>query len=321
MNRPKVSVIIPVYNAAKYIERSSVSLFEQTLDNLEYIFIDDHGRDNSIDLLKEIVGQYPNRQNQVKIIRNNENLGVGQSRQKGVDEATGEYLIHCDTDDWIEPDMYESLYKTAKSESAEIAICDFYKDSDTSRIFVKQNPESDKSKLFSQISKEILHMNLWQKLILSDLAKSVRIEPGIDHWEDLSVVPYMMLKSKKTVKVNRALYHYNVANTNSITRADLTQNAISSISALNSLLKKLNASGFIDIIDPLDIYRLQWSAKKGFLLEPSKENIKLWQETFPESNRHYKEIGISRKFQFLTWLAIHNHYKSLQFYKKLKSIL
>ena len=123
---PKISVIIPVYKAEPYIERCVRSLFSQTLDDLEYIFIDDCTPDNSISVLKAVLDEYPNRRDQVKIVNHQHNQGVSQSRQDGFDATTGEYVIHCDPDDWIEPEMYELLYDKAKSGNFDIVGCDFW---------------------------------------------------------------------------------------------------------------------------------------------------------------------------------------------------
>lgn len=107
---PKVSVIIAVYGAEKYIEKCARSLFEQTLDDIEYIFVDDCTPDKSMDILISVLSDYPNRKNQVKIILNDTNLKQGRTRAVGMKATTGDYLIHCDPDDWVEHNMYELLY-------------------------------------------------------------------------------------------------------------------------------------------------------------------------------------------------------------------
>ena len=108
---PKVSVIIPVYNVEKYIEKCARSLFEQTLDDIEYIFIDDCSPDNSMLVLSKVLKSYPKREAQVRIIRNPENKGVAYSRTIGMKAATGEYMIHCDPDDWVDKELYQNMYK------------------------------------------------------------------------------------------------------------------------------------------------------------------------------------------------------------------
>lgn len=108
-----VSVIIPVYNVGKFIERCARSLMEQTMDNVEYIFVDDASPDNSIQILQKVLADYPNRRDNVRILTHAENKGLPAARNTGLAVATGEYIFHCDSDDFVEPDMLEQLYGKA----------------------------------------------------------------------------------------------------------------------------------------------------------------------------------------------------------------
>jgi len=117
---PKVSVIIPVYGVEKYIERCIRSLFEQTLDDIEYIFVDDCTPDNSISILRKVLSEYPNREKQVKILHHEKNKGLAQARQTGLKIASGEYIAHCDSDDWVDKDLYKIAHNKAKSESLDV---------------------------------------------------------------------------------------------------------------------------------------------------------------------------------------------------------
>lgn len=131
---PKVSVIIPVYNAEKYLHRCLESLFAQTLAEIEYIFIDDASPDNSFAILSEWIEQN-DRKNQVKIIRHACNMGVSQSRQDGMDVATGEFIIHCDPDDWISENLYRKMYDKAVRENLDVVVCGItYVDGDIATI-------------------------------------------------------------------------------------------------------------------------------------------------------------------------------------------
>lgn len=107
---PKVSVIIPVYGVEKYIERCARSLFEQTLEDMEFIFVDDSTRDNSIDILLEVINEYPQRKNQIKILTHEVNKGLPAARQTGIKAAKGDYIAHCDSDDWVTPNAYQEMY-------------------------------------------------------------------------------------------------------------------------------------------------------------------------------------------------------------------
>lgn len=119
-----VSVIIPVYGVEKYIERCARSLFEQTLDNIEFIFIDDCSLDNSIPILKRVLKDYPFRNLQTRIERMPRNSGLAAVRKFGVSIATGEYFIACDSDDYVDKEMYEKMYKLAKEYDYDLVQCD-----------------------------------------------------------------------------------------------------------------------------------------------------------------------------------------------------
>jgi len=121
----KVSIIIPVYKAEKFIERCARSLLNQDFDSIEYIFINDATPDNSFIILKNIV-EKSNRKEDIKLLENKHNLGVAKTRKKGMLEASGEYVIQIDADDWIEPNMINTLYNKVKQDNADIAVCDYY---------------------------------------------------------------------------------------------------------------------------------------------------------------------------------------------------
>ena len=117
-----VSVVIPVFKVRNFIERCATSLFEQTLEDVEYIFVDDASPDDSIEILKECLERYPKRKAQVQILTHEQNKGLPAARNTGLAVATGEYVFHCDSDDWVESTMLEDLYVTAIQNSADICV-------------------------------------------------------------------------------------------------------------------------------------------------------------------------------------------------------
>lgn len=119
-------MIIPVYNVGKFIERCVRSLMEQTMDNVEYIFVDDASPDNSIQILQKVIADYPNRRDNVRILTHAENKGLPAARNTGLAVATGEYIFHCDSDDFVEKDLLSTLYETARNENADIVWSDYY---------------------------------------------------------------------------------------------------------------------------------------------------------------------------------------------------
>ena len=120
MTNPKISVIVPVYKAEHYLARCVDTLLAQTFDDFEVILVDDGSPDNS----GAICDEYALKDKRVRVIHQ-PNAGVSMARQKGLDNARGEYVIHADPDDWVEPDMLKELYAKAKEEDADMVICDF----------------------------------------------------------------------------------------------------------------------------------------------------------------------------------------------------
>lgn len=113
MSTPKVSVIIPVYNVEPHIERCARSLFEQTLEEIEYIFVNDCTPDASMRILQNVLENYAQRKNQIIIINQPYNMGAAKAREIGIKAASGEYIIHCDSDDWVDKEMYRTMYEKA----------------------------------------------------------------------------------------------------------------------------------------------------------------------------------------------------------------
>ena len=117
----KVSVCIPVYGVEKYIERCARSLFEQTMsDGIEFIFVNDCTPDKSIEILEKVLAEYPHRKKQTQIINHEKNSGLVAARKTGLAHATGEYIIHCDSDDWVDVDFYQVMYETAINNNADV---------------------------------------------------------------------------------------------------------------------------------------------------------------------------------------------------------
>lgn len=218
---PKVSVIIPVYGVEKYIERCARSLFEQTLDCIEYIFVDDCSPDKSIEILERVADEYRSRlveeQKLVRIERMSKNSGLPAVRKYGIQFCTAEYIIHCDSDDWIEMDMYRIMYEEAKHNDADIVMCG-YKATDGVKVFKEcYHQQTNKAKLLSSLL--ILHesWSVWNKMCKRSLYDSDIVYPTLAMGEDMVLTIQMVLNAQRIAVVNKALYNY-FYNPNSITK-------------------------------------------------------------------------------------------------------
>lgn len=228
--RPKVTVIIAVYKAEQWIERCCRTLFGQTLDSIEYIFVNDCTPDGSMEVVQCVLNDYPHRRDQVRVINHERNQGVAAARQHGTDAATGEYIIHCDPDDWVELDMYETMYETAIREGVRLVTCDFDNIKSNGLILIDRCcPErlTGISLLegISGVAFHRLHGSLWNKLISSACYTfTSRFPEGVSYCEDVCMLFQLLPHVDCIGYINRVMYHYNKKNENCLTaRSDFNQ--------------------------------------------------------------------------------------------------
>ncbi len=202
---PKVSVVIPVYCVEKYIERCARSLFEQSLEDIEFIFIDDCSPDDSIRILKDVIASYPERIKQTQILYHNQNKGLPVARRTGVDASLGEFVIHCDSDDWVEPDMYKIMYEKAINNHADIVWCDFYKSDGNKDVVVNQQESGD---VINSLLLGRKQGAMWNHMVKKEIVEKVKTVPTRGMIEDLVMVLQYFFYATKTSYVNIPLYHY-----------------------------------------------------------------------------------------------------------------
>ena len=305
MKVPKVSVIIPVYKAEKYIEQCVRSLFEQSLDEIEFIFIDDCGGDDSINIITRILEKYPTRQSQVKIIHHDINLGVGQSRQDGIDVATGEFIIHCDADDWVDHRMYQKLYQAAKDHNADIVACGYTEVFLTKEINHSEFVPKTKYDRVKAIIDGKLHGSLWNKLVRKKLytTAAIKFEPDICFWEDLGAAIRFFYIAVNVININECLYYYR-RNDESATASLNEAKVYSMIAVAKDSINFLKGTDDKINFTPI-IQQLAFNSKKNLLITGNGcYNPKKWRETFPEYNRYVFKIRATPLVRLFYILAI-----------------
>ena len=216
----KVSVLVPVYNVSAYIERCARSLFEQTLDDIEYIFVDDGTPDDSVERLQAVMAQYPERAGQVKIISHERNLGQATARHTALLAASGEYVCCVDSDDYIDWDMVASLYTKAVEEGADIVVSDAWFEYEGQTVVsdfqVADNSEANLGFMLDCVKGSPF---LWAKLIRRKLWLDARVfvPAAIRYCEDWYVATRLYHDAKTIVKSDKMGYHYNCANEVAVT--------------------------------------------------------------------------------------------------------
>lgn len=216
----KVSILVPIYGVEKYIERCVISLFEQTYPNIEYIFVNDNTKDNSIQILKKTLALYPHRLSSCKIINHTTNRGLAASRNTAINHSTGEFILHVDSDDYIERNAIELLVKKQQETQADIINSGFFRHLPNNRIQKVSSPffPSQQDYTLACIKSKI-PFNIWGRLIRLSIYRNNHIQTleGSNYGEDFQVMARLFYYAKKISSINLFLYHYMCDNTNSYT--------------------------------------------------------------------------------------------------------
>lgn len=298
---PKVSVCVPIYNVEKYIEKCARSLFEQTLDDIEYIFVNDCTPDKSISILKQVLKEYPHRQQQVKIISHQSNMGSAAARNTCLSAATGEYIGWCDSDDWVESCMYQCLYNEAIDNHADIVCCNIWKEYSKYRQKLCYPYSIECKEDLMRIGNQ--YSALWNKLIRSTLYKSNHIQfyHNVNMWDDEGVTCRLRYLSNKTVVVHKELYHYNKQNEQSIVSRPSRRKIEEQILCAKYLAEFFNITA---AKIPLIVSCIKFESKLALIWDPVNRDIIAWKKTFPETNSYiWKYPMLSWPVKFTLMLA------------------
>lgn len=222
-----ISVIVPIYKVEKYLRKCIESILSQTYTNLEIILVDD----GSPDKCGEICDEYEKRDSRIKVIHK-KNGGLSDARNAGLDIMAGNYVAFVDSDDWIEPQMYEHLLEKLHYFHADISIGGVSCDLDDNGIINTEKIVSYDSAPFSEGNVETMHRFFttswaaWDKLYKADLFRDIRYPVGEIN-EDEAIVLQLLSKCTRVCYTNEVFYHY------------MRRPSSGSITAANFSVKKL----------------------------------------------------------------------------------
>lgn len=275
----KISIILPIYNTEKYLKRCLDSLVNQTIKEIEIIAINDNSTDNSLNILRDYQHIYGDK---IKIISNDPNVGAGASRNKGLEQAVGDYIGFVDSDDYIEPDMMEILYNQAcKNNYPDIVRCGFKTllgNMDIAFLLGKRtihengiiSPEQNKTYIYTETPA------CWNKLLRKDFVSSTKFPENLK-WEDYPFTIFLLGKANKVVFLNDIKYthRHNLDNT-----------------TVNDIIKPKKR--ILDIFTASDI--LEQNYRDGNLYEIYKEEIRISQ--IINCLERVRDINFSIKISF-----------------------
>ena len=204
------SIIVPVYNVEKYLDKCLASILEQTYNDFECIIIDDGSPDNS----NIIIDKYVKLDQRFKVIHQ-KNMGLSAARNAGLDIAKGDYIVFVDSDDYIANDYLEKFAAKIASTNAEIVVCgltEVFKDYEKSIVFEDESTEVIKQNILA----DVWPSYAWNKCYKKSLFANIRFPVG-KIFEDILIIPEVCLYARKIVCIPDKLYYYNRHNENSIT--------------------------------------------------------------------------------------------------------
>ncbi len=207
MCNPLVSISVPVYNADKYLRQCLDSLVNQTLKEIEIVIVNDGSTDGS----EKICREYAEKDSRIVLICK-ENGGLATARQVALESARGYYFCACDSDDWVEPTMYERLYEKAKESNADIVMCDSwseYPDSKKTRHSYSYRLE-DRIDLLDDALNGLFPCQVWNKMFKRELFEKYAIswESKINLGEDFLIMLKILQHPVKLEYLSETLYHY-----------------------------------------------------------------------------------------------------------------
>lgn len=271
-----ISIIVPIYKAERYMRHCLDSLRNQSYSNWECILVDDGSPDES----GNICDEYALKDRRFKVVHK-ENRGVSAARQTGIDVATGQYVIHADPDDWVEPDWLKNFADCIHRIHADIIFSDYYKDTIYNSKYVTQDLSGLSS--YSIINRLINYKawgTTWAYMVNIDFVRRNKIcfLPNMSLWEDQYFTLCVLLANPKVAYIHKAGYHYNVfQNADSIVRAANLQQVESEKILVSKLGGILENRGF-------DITPLKYSVKAR-LYQTGKYKKNQIHDLYPEINK------------------------------------
>ena len=304
----KVSVIIPMYNVRNFISRCADSLMKQTLSEVEYIFVDDATKDDSIYMLNTVLEKYPEKKTCVKIIHHETNKGLPAARNTGLSVAKGEYVFHCDGDDYVEPNMLGDMYSVAKKEEVDIVWTDWFLSFENKERYMSQPYYDTAENALKAILSGSMKYNVWNKLVKRSLYddNNIKFPSGHGMGEDMTMIR-LFTCAKNVAYIPKAYYHYVKVNTGAMTNV-WSQKHIDDLKYNVAVIDDYIKQKFGDRMNEYIAY-FKLSVKVHFLISNDTRMYKLWNSLFSEANRYIMQNkSVCLRTRILQWMGWKKQY-------------
>jgi len=281
-----VSIITPIYNVVDYIERCVQTLFRQSYADIEYIFVDDCSTDGSLDRLRQLVGHFPSRQAQVKVIQHESNRGVAAARETGLSAATGDYVYWVDADDWIEQDAIEKMVSLSANGAMDIVACGWFLNFSRNERRMPMPCYADADKALRGLLSGQMRWNLWLFMIRREIYSTSQAHfiEGADVGEDMLVLIKLFSHAKSVAFVSEALYHYVKQNNSSVTTLSPLSLMQRQKRNIDAVIEYLTSNGGSAYQREINFFKL--NTKMPLLITDDEKSYHVWWNSFPEANKY-----------------------------------
>ena len=327
----KVSIVVPVYNAEKYLDKAIPALLNQTYDNIEVILVENGSTDNSLDICK----RFADSDARIRVIDTKENIGAGEARNVGISRATGEYICFFDADDWYEDTIVEKLVFSVTTNGSDVAICAYEafvegtdkKDHHTCKSMVC-GTKNEAQQYFADYFPDGHVGFLWNKIYKLSVIKDNSIRfPKLSRLEDgFFNLQYFGAINSLSVIPNE-LYHYRISNSEDVVRkhnAKYADLVVTLVDAANETYKNWGIESKTDEINKFCLNELGTCIENTFIggwgMNSFERKAYLHQmtmvDTYQDTLSHLDVVGNYR--QLLHKLLNSEHYLVLELIVRIK---
>lgn len=320
MTNYKVSIGVPVYNAAKYIERCARSIFSQSYENLDIVFVDDCSPDDSSDIIRRVLSDYPHRQNQTRILRHDHNSGVSVARNTLLSHFQGEFFSFVDADDYLMPNAVALLVSKQKETNSDIVSGQIRMvfDDHEERI-INPNFDSADDMLRQTINEKVNHNNIariYRTSIVNE--HNVDYPEGIHIGEDWQFFVHYLMYAHNVATAKDVIYVYDFTNQQSAmhsVNSDPGKFYLSDIVVLDRLKNIVSTKGrdYADAVEHTMALRIEnglllaWKNNDRRLFNKLRSYIKHLNKTNIDPFYHYRRAAIGpllylESYTFYFWL-------------------
>ena len=309
-----VTILMPIYNVENYLERSLMSVFKQTYQNVDYIFVDDCSSDNSLSILYKCIEDFGVDENRCKIISHEYNKGIAYSRSEILKQAKGDYVYFVDSDDWIEPEAIEMMMLATNEGEIDIIGCDFYVDcvNMQPKVCVEDYGFTCRENMIKCLNYDIATV-LWKLLIKRSVFDNFDISM-INIGEDYIISIKLFFFADSFFYLHKAFYHYSQYNPNRLSLQTLRSilDHVKCVKEVESFLREKKL--YYGIVEN-NLNLRKFNIISNFVLNKELLSKVSYETIFPEVRGYWHKINYSWREKVKFWLADRGLFFFLKYYK------